>query len=150
MDPITVLGIVGNILQFIDFGLKAVSKAREIHSSSTGDLLENVELELLTKDITIVTEKLSTANGAVTGNGSLDDICKRCIQAANELMGALSGMRVHEKSKWKSVRQALKATWGKTQVDELRRRLEGWKDEIQFHVLVDLKYAALVSHCKNV
>jgi hypothetical protein len=141
MDPITALGIAGNIVQFIDFGLKAVSKAREIHSSSTGALLEHVDLKLLTEDIIVVTEKLLVANGRRTGNGSLDMICERCIEAAKELLGALNRMRVHEKSKWKSVRQALKATWGKTRVEELRKRLEEWKDEVQFHVLVDLRYA---------
>ena len=46
MDPITALGIAGNVVQFIDFGLKAVSKAREIHSSSTGALRVNVDLEV--------------------------------------------------------------------------------------------------------
>ena len=146
MDPITALGIAGNVVQFIDFGLKAVSKAREIHASSTGSLVENVNLTLLAEDIAAVTAKLSISTGAgvESGNGSLDDICKRCVEAATELLGALKGMHSSgEKSKWRSARQAVKAMWGRAKVEELRRKLEMWRDEIQFHVLVDLKYAAI-------
>ena len=142
MDPITALGIAGNVVQFIDFGLKAVSKARKIHASSTGSLVENVNLTFLAEDIAVVTAKLSIVTGS--GNGNLDDICKRCVEAANELLGALKRMHASgEKSKWRSARQALNAMWGRAKVEELRRKLEMWRDEIQFHVLVDLKYAAI-------
>jgi hypothetical protein len=36
LDQITALGVAGNLVQFIDFRLKATSKAGEIHKSAAG------------------------------------------------------------------------------------------------------------------
>jgi len=44
-----------------------------------------------------------------------------------------------QKSKVQSVRMALKAIWGKKGLEEMRTRLEEFRDELQFHVLVSLK-----------
>lgn len=140
LDPITALGIAGNVVQFVDFGLKATSKAREIHRSGSGVLEENIDIEILTADISTVTTKLSTLGTQISGHNGLDDICKRCTTAANHLLAALNDLKIQgQKSKIKSVRKALKHQWGKRNVDEMRSKLEGFRDEIQFHVLVDLK-----------
>jgi hypothetical protein len=102
-------------------------------------LTENIEIEALTEDIAAVTAKLE-ASTSTTGDDNLDDICERCTTAANELLEALKGLKVDgAKSKWKSARKGLKAVWGKKRVEEMKITLEGWRDEIQFHVLVDLK-----------
>jgi hypothetical protein len=141
LDPITALGVAGSLIQFIDFGLKATSKAREIHKSATGALSDNIDIEILTDDLAKVVTKLEVSSGRTTGNDGLNDICKRCTTAANHLMDALRSMKVEgDKSNIKSTRKALKAMWGKKGVEELKNRLEGFRDEMQFHVLVDLKY----------
>jgi hypothetical protein len=137
LDPITALGVAGNVVQFIDFGLKATSKTREIHRSVDGALEENVDLEVVTGDLAAVAQKLATHGAATLGSDGLDDICQRCTGTATELLTALEGFRVSgQKSRVKSVRKALKAIWGKRRVGEMRTRLEGYRDEIQFHVLV--------------
>lgn len=110
LDPLTVLSVAGNVVQFIHFGLKATSKAREIHKSTNAALKENAEIEALTKDIADVTMKLEASAAATTGNDSLDEICKRCTTAANELLGALKSLKVEgDKSTWNSARKGLKA-----------------------------------------
>lgn len=140
LDPITALGIAGNIVQFIEFGIKATSKAREIHRSADGALGENVDLELLTADLAAVTKKLEIPGSRTTGIDGLDDICRRCTEAASELLAALEWMKITgQKSRVKSTRKALKAMWGKRRVEEMKMRLEGYRDDIQFHVLFDLK-----------
>jgi hypothetical protein len=140
MDPITAIGVAGNVIQFLDFGVKAVSKAREIHDSSTGALVEHTEIGVLTEDIARVAVKLAASAGAATGNDSLDSICEQCTIVAKELLDALKEMKADgKKSRIKSARKALKAMWGKKRVEDMKRRLEGYRDEIQFHVLVDLK-----------
>jgi hypothetical protein len=42
MDPITALGMAGNAVQSIEFGLKVMSKAHEIQKSPTEALYENI------------------------------------------------------------------------------------------------------------
>ena len=142
LDPLTALALTGNVLQFIDFGLKATSKAREVYVSADGITAENADLEVLTTDIASVSEKLVASSGNSSGNDSLDDISRRCKASAADLLVALRKLKVEgRKGKWKSVRKGLKAVWGKRKVDDLRVRLESWRDEIQFHVVVQLRYA---------
>ena len=138
LDPITALGVAGNVVQFIDFGLKVTSKAREIYRSVDGALEENVDLEVVTGDLAAITQKLEAHSVATIGRDGLD--CQRCSEAAIELLTALERFKVSgQNSRVKSARKALKAIWGKRRVDEMRTRLEGYRDEIQFHVLVELK-----------
>lgn len=140
MDPISAIGVAGNVIQFLDLGVKAVSKAREIHDSSNGALVEHTEIGVLTEDIATVAAKLAASAGAATGNDSLDSICEQCAIVAKELSDALKEMKADgKKSRIKSARKALKAMWGKKRVEDMKWRLEGYRDEIQFHVLVDLK-----------
>ncbi|KAN0094099.1 hypothetical protein V8E51_017283 [Hyaloscypha variabilis] len=108
-----------------------------IHLST---LEENVDLEVVTGDLAAVAQKLATHGVATLGSGGLDDICQRCTGTATELLTALEGFRVSgQKSRVKNARKALKVIWGKRRVDEMKTRLEGYRDEIQFHVLVELK-----------
>jgi hypothetical protein len=59
---------------------------------------------------------------------------------AKELSDTLKEMKADgKKSRIKSARKALKTMWGKKRVEDMKRRLEEYRDEIQFHVLVDLK-----------
>jgi hypothetical protein len=146
MDPITAFGVAGNVMQFLDFGLKAVSKAREIHNSSNGALVEHLEIGVLTEDIAAVAAKLAASAGAATGNDSLDSICEQCTIVAKELSDALKEMKAGgKKSRFKSARKALKAMWGKKRVEDTKRRLEGYRNQIHFHVLVDLKLVTIGS-----
>jgi hypothetical protein len=135
MDPITAFGVAGNVMQFLDFGLKAVSKAREIHNSSNGALVEHLEIGVLTEDIAAVAAKLAASAGAATGNDSLDSICEQCTIVAKELSDALKEMKAGGK----------KAMWGKKRVEDTKRRLEGYRNQIHFHVLVDLKLVTIGS-----
>jgi hypothetical protein len=140
LDPLTALSVAANVVQFIDFGLKATSKAREIHKSPNGALKENTRIETLTKDIAGATAKLEASAAATSGNESLDDLCQQCATAANDLLAALNSLSVEgDKTRLKSARKGLKAMWGKKRVEDMRTRLQCWRDEIQFHVLVDLK-----------
>jgi hypothetical protein len=142
-DPvtaITALGIAGNVLQFVDFGLTLVFKAREIHESAKGALAEHVDIGLLAKDLTALTEKLEASSTATSKDDSLDKICKRCTATGKELLETLRKMEVdEEKTKIKSARKALKIILGRDGVEEIKERLEDYRKEIEFHVMVDLK-----------
>jgi hypothetical protein len=140
LDPITALGVAGNIVQFIDFGLKATSKAREIYRSADGAIQENADLGVVTEDLAAVAKKLETPDKAGMGNDGLDSLCKLCAKAAIELLTALQSLKMSgHKGKVKSARKALKTMWGKKRVEEMKTRLEGYRNELQFHVLVSLK-----------
>jgi hypothetical protein len=68
IDPYTAFGLVGSIVQLVDFGLKIISNAREI--SSTGLPAEYKTLENIANDVTVLTKRLSA-----TQTGSLISGC---------------------------------------------------------------------------
>lgn len=49
LDPLTALSLTGNLIQFIDFSNKLVSKSREIYRAADGTLSENLETEIVAK-----------------------------------------------------------------------------------------------------
>lgn len=126
------MSVAGYVLRFVDFGLKATSKAREIFKSVDGALPENIDIETLTEDNARVEERLEASAGATTGCEYLCHVCTQCTLAAEDLLGALRSLRVEgKKNRWKS------AMWGKKRVEKLREKLLRWTDEIQFYVLSD-------------
>jgi hypothetical protein len=58
MDPLTVISLVGNIVQFVDFGGKLLSNAIELYRSPVGKLAGHHQLELVTTDLHALITKL--------------------------------------------------------------------------------------------
>lgn len=65
-----------------------------------------------------------------------------------ECLGRLTLAETDEKKKWKSFRAAFKTIWSKEKVDELTKRLDGYRQELgtRFLVLLNAKSDALFSH----
>jgi hypothetical protein len=145
LDPITALGIASNVAQFIDLGLKATSKAREIHRSASGMTAENADLELVAKDLRAVSAQLYTSVGSDGNREALEDLCQKSAKTADELISALASFKVKgQKTRWKSARKALKVLWGREGVEEIKARLLGFRSELKLHLLSRLKYIPCV------
>jgi hypothetical protein len=61
MDPITALGVAGTIVQFVDFGIRVVSKSNKIYHSGDGSLAENYDLEKVANDLVVIQTQLRHA-----------------------------------------------------------------------------------------
>lgn len=44
MDPLSSLGVAGNVIQFVDFGIKLVARFNQIYRSADGALQKNNDL----------------------------------------------------------------------------------------------------------
>ncbi|KAG9234418.1 hypothetical protein BJ875DRAFT_509629 [Amylocarpus encephaloides] len=140
LDPITALAIAGNVAQFIDLGLKATSKFREIHESVTGATDENVDLELMTKSLVAINAQLYTSTGSTSETEPLEELCQHCAKIADTLISALESFKVQgKKTRWKSARKALKTLWGREAVEEMRNRLLEFRSDFQLQCLVRIK-----------
>ena len=145
LDPMTALGLAGNVVQFVDFSIKLLGDAHEIHKSAQGSLQENLDVEKVTEIIRTLQMKLRTQDGDnINANGkaenSLERLCLSCDETAEELLEALEKLKVQGKrSPWKSIRQAIQSIKGKTAVVELCGRLKRFQDAIELTILVDLR-----------
>lgn len=75
MDPITAIRIAGSIVQFVDFGLKVVSKGNHIYRSGDGSLSEDHDPEVLTKDLVLFNARMQCALQPVCGGQAYQGPC---------------------------------------------------------------------------
>jgi NACHT domain len=139
MEILTAIGLAGNIIQFVDFGGKLVSKTAEIYKSGTGALIENVDIETATNDLILLSTKLhDSAHSA--GDTALKKLCQSCGDVAQQLLLALDKVKANGKhQKWKSFRKALQSVWNKEDIAALEQRLARYRDELNFRIVLDLR-----------
>lgn len=59
MDPITAVGLVANIVQFVELGSKVLGIAKEIHQSSSGVTQDNKRTEDIVREMEGLSSKLA-------------------------------------------------------------------------------------------
>lgn len=89
METLAVIGLVGNIVQFVDFGSKLILKSVQLYQPGDGVLTVNIDTETATNHLIRLNSKLENAANA-TGDKALETLCKLCSAVATELLGALN------------------------------------------------------------
>jgi hypothetical protein len=154
MDPFTAIGLVSAIVQFVDFGIKLVSKAHEIYESADGVLEENIEIEAISHSLQNVTVKLNIPTQP-QGSGStaltqvdrdIIDLANKSKAVADELSKVMGKLQVSKKSKMKSLGMAVKSVWKKSEIVDLEGRLVKIRDELSFDVTISIRYAVNLAH----
>jgi len=140
MEALVAIGLVGNIIQFVDFSGKLITKSIELYHSYDGALAENVDIETATKHLTVLVKKLKD-DAIITGDGALQNLSLACQKAAIDLLVALDKVKVkNRQQKWESIRKALRSVWSNEEIRELEQRLAKFKEELNLHVVVQLRY----------
>ena len=140
METLAVVSLAGNILQFLNFIGATISKTRQIHASTSGNLKEHDDLEGITTDLKDLASRLQKSTEQV--DPVLAQLCSSCSEVADELLKSLKYLGVKGKLKRsESFRKALKALWGKEKLRSLEERLAGFREELLLHVAVDLRYS---------
>jgi hypothetical protein len=154
MDPVSALGVAAAVVQFVQYGGSLVSKARQIHAQ--GALLDYIDCENATRRLTELTNSIKVSLRLFETDGlpspdatALEVICENCLNLSGELLSRLSSLSIEENRKrriWKSFRQALKAVGSKQGVDSLARRIMDYRDELNSHILVWIRYVPCECH----
>jgi hypothetical protein len=156
LDPFSAISLAGNIVQFVDFTTKLVDKGHEIYRSGDGALIENLELEAITRNLTGLLSQLSkpfrdaptssssSKDGVESKDLALKKLSESCVSVAKDLLHTLEGIKVNgSHRKWHSVRQALKTSWSKEKIEDLVRRISRYRDELSFHLMIVLRLVIL-------
>ena len=61
-ETLALIGLAGNIVQFVDFGINFVSKSVAIYHSADRALKENVTLEAITTDVKLLSGQVVVAS----------------------------------------------------------------------------------------
>jgi hypothetical protein len=104
MDPLTAVGLAGNIITFIDLSTKVISRTKQLYESASGATSENDELESLTRNLKDLADRTrrkpsNTSRNDhfslnITSETVLDNISQQCIQVADELLETLESVKV--------------------------------------------------------
>ena len=95
MDPLSAFGLACNVLQAIDFGLKAIKTFKELsttgNTSANQDIIERSQgIEKASKGIrNILHQYHATPKPLTATETALQDIADRCIQSAEALQKKL-------------------------------------------------------------
>ena len=150
LDPLTALGLAGNIVQFVDFGAKLFSSGVEIYQSVDGALPRNAQLTTIVKDLSSLSEglggtgKKATAYKLSKDEIALEDLADQCKILADSLLETLQDLTVKHgpHKKWNSFRQALKNAWDEKDIHYAQQRLERFRSQLVVRLVAILKYVA--------
>jgi hypothetical protein len=139
METLAIVSLVGNVIQFVDFSGKLIAKSTELYRSNEGTLAENIDVETATNHLVLLNNKIKDA-ATTASDDALKRLCESCKSTADELLAALEKLKVNSKQdKWKSIRKALRSVWSKEQIRELEGRLARFREELNLHIIVDLR-----------
>lgn len=143
MDPLSALGLVGTVVQLLDFSIKLVSKTGEIYRSAEGTTVRNIELDAIAQSMVSLNQRVQNrarktcAYAVSEDEKALETLTEECNKVGEELINALQKAKVQGSHRqWKSVRQALKTVLGGDKIQELYERLKQYREQIVVVLLV--------------
>jgi len=145
MEALAAIGLIGNVVQFVDFSSKLVSGSIQLYRSAEGALEENIDTETVAKDLVLLNGRLKDS-AASTSDGPLKNLCESCQAVAAELLQALAKAKVQgQRTKWKSIKKALQSVWNKEHIAQLDGRLARIREELNLQLTVSLRYGWTMS-----
>ena len=158
MDPVVAVGLATNVAQLVEIAWKIVSKSHEIYKH--GGLPEHRDAETITIDLQGINDKLLGYLHKAEKEKDVDEddealrlLCESSNKIANELIQRLNSLKVGDEYRnWKSIRNALKAVWIKSELDETAARLQGYRTQLNTRILVStrLKLDRLDTNTQNI
>ena len=142
MDPLSAIGLAGNIVAFVEFTSKLVSGAYEIYSSSARTTDEYADLEKVIEDVHAVTRRVSYSPvPAVTDDEiALLDLVKNCRKLSEDLIRALKRLQAkNPKSKSESFRVAWRALREKGKLESLEKRIDRFRRQILDRIVIMMR-----------
>ena len=140
MDPLSAISLAGNVVTFADFAIDILAKGNELYLSTSGALARNTEIEGVARRVVTINRQLlldikKLPSNQSKGHGScyqsLRNVLASCSQLADELLALLDDLKIHgNRGKWKSLQQAIKATWKQDKIDKFVAELAGYRQEI--------------------
>lgn len=149
MDPLTTLGLVANIIQLLDFGNKVIHEVQEVYNSPSGTTEVNESLEVQFNAVKITSSKLISANAQPQSDEEkvLFDVAKECQRLSGDMFQILDKIRSKDpNSRRESVKAALKSSWHKSDTEQLQKRLDYCRGQLQTQMLYLAKYVTYPTH----
>lgn len=138
MDPLTAIGLVSNILQFLDFSAKLISGAQEIYASPSGETKANKSLEAIVSEMkTFSSHLLPLDSSQLSGDDgkALRRLAAECNILSDQILEHLEKIKPkNPNSKAQSVWAAFKSRLREKDKLELERRLDSCRGQLELQL----------------
>lgn len=139
MDPLSALGIAGNVIQFLDFATKLFKESREISHSASGASKNVSSLAEISAQLSTLSNSFTAADLQSLG---LKDVASQCDGVAKELQTLVKRLTLTSPEKdghWANFALALKTVLNKRQIQDL----EGRVDSVQLRLGLQMQKLVL-------
>jgi len=139
MDPLKTIDLFLDTDQFVVYFKGIINGAREIHNSTSGMTEENKNLEFIVREIEGLSSKLlpTASETARNGNEALCRVAAECSKVANDFLLLLEKIKAKDpKSMRQSFSAAFKNMRHEDEIQELDRRLEKCRSQLQMELIV--------------
>jgi hypothetical protein len=97
MEALAAVGLAGNILQFVDFASKVISKSCKLYKLADRVLPKSTETKRVAEDLKLLADKLLDSTSTSLADVVLSELCVSCKSIADELLTALANLEVKGK-----------------------------------------------------
>jgi ankyrin repeat protein len=161
LDPLTALGLAGNLIQVIQFSYDIVSEGNKIYEDAGDVLGQNKTAEEVATDLSELTQNLKAkqeewrvAHGRTAlepDETRLRNLCDRCIEVAYELQIQLNKLKAKDGrgKRLRSYKQALVSVWRKDAIEEIAERLKRYQQELDTRVLLGIRQSLQEADARN-
>jgi hypothetical protein len=143
LDPVTAIGLAGNIVQSVDFSGKIVLTTLKIYRSPSGRTQDGFDAKLVADNIASLKNRIESdlLRPLTTSRDQILELGKQCVEVADEL-AALFCTRFGRHIKpgiLIATKEALRLVWKKEEIENMKRRLASFLEQLTLHILVDLR-----------
>ncbi|KAI9709467.1 MAG: hypothetical protein M1820_003227 [Bogoriella megaspora] len=141
LDPFSALGLASNIIQFVEFGTRVVSKSVEQYKSAVGASEDLLNSEAVARHLRQLTQGLEGRFPESNDEVGLQKLALSCREVAKELLGMVEDLKVDHKlqgtkRQMQSLRQAFRAVGKEDRIEKLERSMNVFRSEITLHVVM--------------
>ncbi|KAG5811661.1 hypothetical protein H9Q74_004546 [Fusarium xylarioides] len=147
MDPFTAIGLAGNILTFIDIGLRLVTQTKGIYDSTSNSTAENDSLSVMAARFTTAMNDMQSKmpRGKLSKDEiALKELATECSSISDELQNLLRELKARKSN---SVRSSMMAAFRdlgkKKEKDDLHKRLESSRQQLDWLLTTMTRFESL-------
>lgn len=153
MEPLTALSVASNVVQFVDFATRIVTRTVKVYrAEAIGEEDEYYRLDKITRDlqkyndalkISLQSQDLPQFTNVSSANKEIIRICGDCESITFKLLADLKELRGSKVTLWSSFLQALKTIWSDAEVQTLRQTLDSYRQQMSLYLLASLRFVRL-------
>jgi len=144
MDPVSSIGLASSLVQLITFTTSVINHSRKMYHSASGSLVENDELAMVALTCELQNKRISALfsnPGPQTETTKhLLELCDDMQNISQDLLSVIKSLKVSgDNRRWESFRQALRSVKKEQDINDLVRRLDRYRQQVDTILLLDLQ-----------